>query len=124
MSESKPFVFAMSLPFPPSVNNYWRRVGNRTLISKAGKEFAKNVSYAVFVHNPRLKPLAGPLAIDLTLNAPDRLRRDLDNTLKALLDSMGKAGVYDDDSQIKEIHMRWGAVGKPGSVDVCITQLE
>lgn len=116
--------FRISLPFPPSVNNYWRRVGNRILISKAGREFTKNVSFAVFAQDPSLKPLTGPLAIDLTLNAPDRVRRDLDNTLKALLDSMAKAGVYNDDSQIKEIHMRWGQSGKPGSVFVCITRFE
>jgi len=31
------------LPFPPSVNHYWRRVGYRTLISREGRTFQRNV---------------------------------------------------------------------------------
>jgi len=34
---------------------------------------------------------------------PDRRRRDLDNVLKSLLDSLEHAGVYTDDSQIRKL---------------------
>ncbi len=31
--------FVVELPYPPSVNHYWRRVGDRTLISREGRKF-------------------------------------------------------------------------------------
>jgi hypothetical protein len=29
----------LTLPYPPSVNHYYRRVGPRTLISREGREY-------------------------------------------------------------------------------------
>ena len=45
----------LSLPYPPSVNTYWRANGNRRFISKAGVEFKKAVAEYVINHNvPKL----------------------------------------------------------------------
>ena len=33
----------LTLPYPPSVNHYWRRVGLHTLISREGRTFRQNV---------------------------------------------------------------------------------
>ncbi len=33
----------LELPFPPSVNHYYRRVGPRTLISREGRRFRERV---------------------------------------------------------------------------------
>ena len=51
---------------------------------------------------------------------PDRRRRDLDNILKALLDSIVHAGVIEDDSQIDEIQITRGDVVADGAVVVRI----
>ena len=40
----------------------------------------------------------------------------MDNHIKALLDALTKAGVWMDDSQIKEAHLYWGEKVKHGSV--------
>jgi crossover junction endodeoxyribonuclease RusA len=40
------------------------------------------------------------LALFIDAYPPDRRRRDLDNIQKAILDSLEKAGAYNDDSQI------------------------
>jgi crossover junction endodeoxyribonuclease RusA len=37
------------------------------------------------------------------LRPPDRRRRDIDNTAKAILDALAGAGVYDDDCQIDRL---------------------
>ena len=54
------------------------------------------------------RKLMGDVSVEIDLYPPDRRRRDIDNPLKCLLDSMTHAGVYEDDSQIKdiELHMR------------------
>ena len=88
----------LTLPFPPSVNRYWRHVGNRVLISKEGREFREHVTD--LMKDQRVKKHQGDLIVDISLIPVDRRRRDVDNSLKALLDAMQTGGAYDDDSQI------------------------
>lgn len=89
---------ALELPFPPSVNHYWRRVGFRTLISREGRRFRERV-VAILVAS-HIQPLTGRLAVELDLYPPDHRRRDLDNLPKAVLDALQHGGAYLDDSQI------------------------
>lgn len=88
----------LKLPFPPSVNHYWRHVGPRVLVSKKGRQYRADVSS--LLHRKQIQTLEGDLIVDIRLTPPDRRRRDVDNSLKALLDSMQFGGVYHDDSQI------------------------
>lgn len=91
------------LPFPPSVNTYYRSIsrgGHATaIISASGRAFRGVVKSAVgFVHPDRR--LTGRLSVTVELFPPDRRRRDIDNYIKALLDAITHAGVWEDDSQI------------------------
>ncbi|MEL6894722.1 MAG: RusA family crossover junction endodeoxyribonuclease [Planctomycetota bacterium] len=88
----------LRFPFPPSVNHYWRHVGNRVLISRAGREYRSTVKS--LMERDRIKPLDDELIVRIGLIPPDRRRRDIDNSLKALLDAMQAGGAYHDDSQI------------------------
>jgi crossover junction endodeoxyribonuclease RusA len=54
---------------------------------------------------------------------PDRRRRDLDNLLKALLDSIEHAGVYEDDSQIDLLVARRREPLAPGRIGVRLLAL-
>ncbi|RLT07807.1 MAG: RusA family crossover junction endodeoxyribonuclease [Planctomycetota bacterium] len=92
------------LPYPPSVNHYWRRVGARTLISRQGRIFRESVCSLLALR--RLHPLDGPLSIEIDVFPPDHRRRDIDNLLKSLLDALEAAGVYHNDSQIVELTIR------------------
>lgn len=91
----------LELPYPPTVNTYWRRVGAKTLISKKGRQFRSAVEAIIFPM--RLKKLSGELVVEVDVFPPDKRRRDIDNISKALLDSLEHAGVYDDDSQIRRL---------------------
>lgn len=88
----------LELPFPPSVNRYWRHVGNRVLISKEGRQYRELVTDLMKLK--KIKKHEGELIVDIRLIPADRRRRDVDNSLKALLDAMQSGGAYDDDSQI------------------------
>ena len=96
----------IDLPFPPSVNHYYRHVGRRTLISREGRRYRERVTAALAALG--LRPMAGPLAVEVHVFPPDRRRRDLDNTQKALLDALQHAGVYGDDSQIDRLTIERG----------------
>ena len=88
----------LELPYPPSINHYWRRVGPRTLISREGRRFRERV--LAILAAMHIQPLCGRLVVDVVVFPPDNRRRDIDNVFKALLDAMQHGGAYADDSQI------------------------
>lgn len=91
-------MIALRLPWPPSANHYYRRVGARTLISKPGRLYRQTV---VAMLRPQFPvAMSGRLRVSIDAHPPDRRRRDLDNLQKCLLDALQHAGVYHDDSQI------------------------
>ena len=112
-----------TLPWPPSINHYWRRVGPRTLISREGRTFRRNVCALLGGGGPRKPPADGRIALCMDAFPPDRRRRDLDNLPKAVQDSLAHAGVYEDDSQIDELHVRRCAKANKGKIIVRIEDL-
>jgi crossover junction endodeoxyribonuclease RusA len=97
------------LPFPPTVNTYWRKWNNRMVISEKGRAYRNAVAdsllegRAYFYH----LTLDKKLRVEIKAYRPDKRKRDLDNLLKATLDSLAYAGVYQDDSQIVDLHIYW-----------------
>ena len=112
----------LELPFPPSVNHLWRRVGCRTLLSREGRAYRQRVQKLLAM--PGRMPIEGRLAVTIEVHPPDRRRRDLDNLQKALLDSVGHAGVYRDDSQIDDLHIRRRECVPGGRVRVRVEPLD
>ena len=106
----------LELPYPPSVNHYWRRVGARTLISRGGRAFRTAVCSILAAHG--IRPIDGPLEVLIELFPPDRRRRDVDNTQKALLDALAHGGAYHDDSQIARLTIERRQVVPNGKVRV------
>lgn len=94
------------LPWPPSVNHYWRRSKNGMMhISAEGVAFRQAAAWNA-LQQKAPKQLAGDLIVDIEAFMPDKRRRDLDNILKALLDALTHAGVWLDDSQIVDLRIR------------------
>lgn len=113
---------SLTLPFPPTANKAWQRVGNRTLISEHGKAYRRGVQGQVLVARrsgalPKAA-LQGPLTAVLLAFPPDDGGRDIDNLIKATLDAMGAAGVYVDDSQIRDLRIVWQDTVKGGAITV------
>ena len=110
------------LPYPPSVNHYWRRVGARTLISRAGRAFRRDVCSLLAAR--QVRPLDGPLAVEIEVHPPDCRRRDIDNLPKALLDALQHGGAYHDDSQIISLSVTKREVVPEGRTEVLIEKAE
>jgi crossover junction endodeoxyribonuclease RusA len=87
----------MTLPFPPSVNHYWRKWRNRMVISKKGREYRTAVCGLLAGGGNKKPPIDGRVALCMDAFPPDRRRRDLDNLLKSTCDSLTYAGAYRDD---------------------------
>ncbi len=106
----------MTLPWPPTVNTYWRNVGGRVLISREGRQYRQAVAELAAAERwPKFG--SSRLSVQIEAWMPDKRRRDLDNLLKSLLDSLTHAGVWDDDSQIDGLAI-WRAQTIGGMVKV------
>jgi len=110
------------LPFPPSQNHYWRRVGSRMLISRAGRAFRETVCALLAIR--QVTRLTGSLLVEIEAFPPDARRRDLDNLQKALLDALQHGGAYQDDSQIDRLTIQRREIVPAGKVLVRISRFQ
>ena len=118
------------LPFPPSVNTYWRApskgpLKGRHLISEKGRAYQSAACVAI-VEQLRCLPKPSTSLADVTilLYPPDERRRDIDNYNKALFDALTHAGIWEDDSQVKRMLVEWGPKVPGGRVEISICRYE
>lgn len=113
----------LTLPYPPSVNTYWRANGKRRFISKAGMDFKASVQD--YVINQKIPKLGtARLRMDIVICPRSRRVFDIDNLLKAILDALMDAGVYEDDSQVDDLHIVRGQPVKGGAAVVVIEEID
>lgn len=95
----------------PSVNHYWKIAkGGHRYISPEGRAFKKMVEVQAKIKH--FKVLEGDIEVVINWYKKGKMRGDLDNILKVILDSL-KGLSYFDDSQVKSIHARmWEKTGK------------
>jgi crossover junction endodeoxyribonuclease RusA len=62
--------------------------------------------------------------VDILVFPPDNRRRDLDNVLKAILDSLEDAKVFKDDSLIDDLRVRRMDTFKDGKIEIGIEIIE
>ena len=116
-------MLVLNLPLPPSVNSYRTIYRNRMCISKAGKDFKKQVQYYVWEYKvPSLG--ANRLEMKVVLYPRDKRKQDIDNRIKALWDALVDAKVFDDDEQIDVLIVERGAIKKGGGCLVIIDILD
>lgn len=85
----------LTIPYPPSVNRYWLTArGGRRFLSKQARLFKEQVKQ--LVGNQQI--LTGPVSLSIDVFRP-RKRGDLDNVMKAILDSFNGL-LYKDDGQV------------------------
>ncbi|MCW6615908.1 RusA family crossover junction endodeoxyribonuclease, partial [Yersinia ruckeri] len=77
----------LTLPFPPSVNSYWRApskgpLAGRHLISAKGRQFRTEALACVLEQLRRVpKIITEPVSVTIVFYPPNLIRRDLDNFL-------------------------------------------
>lgn len=115
----------IDLPWPPSANTYYRhptkgKLAGRHLISEQGRKYRADVVWKV-------KPLgfsfAGRIAVSMTCHMPDRRKRDLDNLCKGFFDALTHAGLWFDDSQIDDLHIKRGPIEKGGRIVLRVSEI-
>jgi len=114
----------LTLPWPPSMNHYWRNFRGRTVISREGRTFRANVcALLAGGSGPRKPPAGGRIALAMDAFPPDRRRRDLDNLQKSTLDALQHAGLYEDDSLIDVLLTQRRGVVPGGRLEIRLSEL-
>lgn len=112
----------LELPIPPSLNGgYWGFKGHRRFLTSEAKEFQREVYYKAQAQPVRFG--AANLELTIIVNFRDRRKADISNRIKGLEDALVHAGLMDDDSQIKALHVYAGPVVKGGRCTVKINVL-
>lgn len=111
----------VELPYPPSVNHYWRQGRDKRgrparYLTTAAKDYKR----AVGLLCGRKQAFSGRVGVRVLVWTPDRRQRDLDNLLKGLLDSITGANVIIDDCQIDRIEMSREGVVPGGMVRIWV----
>ena len=131
--------FVINLPWPPSVNTYWRSlvmpVGRKqdaapgkprkfrsaVILSEEGRQYRELV--AKRVREQRVPVHTGKLAVWIHCMPPDRRARDLDNLPKGVLDGLKHAGVFRDDSDIDDLRVTRFGVTPGGALQIQIAEI-
>jgi crossover junction endodeoxyribonuclease RusA len=81
------------------VNNYYRHVGGKVLISAAGRKYRQEV-VAILAANA-VQTFQGDIELVVDAYPPDSRRRDMDNLEKCLWDALTAGGLVKDDYHIR-----------------------
>ncbi len=102
-------------PWAPTLNTYYRHNRGNVHLSRRGRLYKDEVA-AALVQQASGIHLDDRLNVECIFYPPDRRRRDLDNHLKALLDSCTLSGLWEDDSLIDQLTLIRGVVVKTGII--------
>ena len=117
---SKPF-FEMTLPMPPSINDYYGYANGRVYVKGDGKRYKQAVQMLCRLNATNYQ---GKIKGEFTFCFNDNRRNDLDNRFKAFFDALTKAKVWGDDCQVDEYTVRRGTNVKGGQVMVRLWRID
>jgi len=105
-------MITVQFPFPCSLNNLFVNVaGKGRRPSKRYASWQRVAQTEIMGQRVQwpVKRISGPVEITITLQR-DRRRMDLDNGAKAVIDTLVKMDVIDDDRNVDKLIMQWGDV--------------
>lgn len=98
----------VTIPLPPSVNHLYRFavIKGRPImyVTKKGKDWFEDCAGIVKQQTTPTMPLKGPVIVQVTLYTA-RMKRDIDNVNKALLDLLTKTNIIEDDQWVMRLEM-------------------
>lgn len=97
-----PVAFSVVLPMPPSLNNVYATVGKRRVKVQSYTDWRELCSWIIAGVPPRDFRIGGPVTVQIEL--PAKMRGDLDNRIKPILDALVGSKRIDDDRNVKAIH--------------------
>jgi len=113
-------ILRFELPYPPSINHYYIHSSTGVVLGAKGKSYRRDA--ALLLHRFRGACQDKRLAVTINVFPPDKRKRDIDNILKCILDSLEHANVYNNDNQIDMLTVIRRDVIKDGSIQIWISE--
>ncbi len=110
------YKYEFELPYPPSINGYWRNFRGRQIISKRGREYRTEAIGVLDDLGLTGEKLGGDLQVRVTIHPPTLRKYDIDNFCKAPFDALSHAEFWEDDSQIVKLTIEKGEKVKGGKL--------
>ena len=110
--------YELELPWPPSVNGYWRNFRGRQIISKRGREYRVAAIARLTELGLSNENLSGRLKLSVDLHPPTLRRYDVDNFFKAFMDALSHANFWLDDEQVDILRAAKCAKVKGGKIKI------
>lgn len=102
------------LPYPPTTNHLFANVGRGRTKTDAYRAWREAAGYSIIEQGR--KRIHGHVTLSIALVRPDKRRRDLSNSIKAIEDLLVSMAVIDDDSLVQRISIQWVSDGAPCTV--------
>lgn len=114
-----------SLPWAPSMNRIWRAGRGRVYRSAEYIAWLNEAQIQWLLQRPKLmhRKITGEYKILIDFFPPDKRRRDMGNLEKVVSDFCQAAGIIEDDSLCRDIHLVWKEQRSSGSVDVKLSSI-
>jgi crossover junction endodeoxyribonuclease RusA len=114
-------VASFSLPFPPSVNNLYASAGGRRVKSRHYVSWQRDALWRIkLLRQPSIR---GQVMVTIYGHPKDRRKRDIDNIVKPILDTLVRAGIIEDDRHVVKLRAEWAGRWNPPFVRVRIEEL-
>lgn len=107
----------VELPFPVPLHALWvKHRGGGGVPSKRYQEFGREAWAMIAQQRPQ--KVKGAVSANILLVAPDKRRRDGDNLLKCVFDTLKNNGLIEDDSNqiVKRFTVDWSLSGPPCTI--------
>jgi len=111
------------VPWPPSVNGYWRTFRNRQIISKRGREYRDHVITHMDLLGLSGELVSDRLNVEVLLQPPTARKYDIDNFCKGIFDGLTYSKFWLDDEQIDRLSIKKGDKAKGGRVWIKVYKL-
>ena len=109
----------INLPFPPTINTYYTVSRGRKILSKKGRAWQKE-ALGWLMEQGAPKGREGVYSVMIHVCPPDNRKRDIDNLIKPLLDSLVDYGVLPDDSMVHDLRIQRFDPVKGGKVEMTV----
>lgn len=102
--------------FPVPLSDCFNNFGKRRIASKEYTAWKSKTDthlrreYEEILGTPYRATFMGPVRVRYYVKRPDNRRRDLDNLLKSLNDTLSRNHIVEDDSFIVDLGIRWSSI--------------
>ena len=120
------------LPFPPSINTYWKQVVIKlksgksfrsTALSKRARQFRTDALISIKQQYPVHQLIDYPVRVTIQLHPPTLRAYDVDNFNKGILDVLTHANIWVDDVLVHDLRIVKAEKQKGGNAIVKIEKL-